>query len=149
MKIFIVFIATVLFFSCSENNLTHESLTFELRLADTEYSPELAEMDLYNSEQKFYVHKSIVLKNEDLASAEIIDWQTHPKILVTLTAKGREKFADFTLENIGKTAAMIVDNKLMSAPRINAQISNGKLIIAGFFNHDETQAISEGIIIKS
>lgn len=52
------------------------------------------------------------------------------------------------MNNVGKIAAIIVDNKLVSAPRINAQIRNGKLIITGFFNHEEALKIADGILPK-
>jgi preprotein translocase subunit SecD len=41
---------------------------------------------------------------------------------------------------------MIVDNKLGSAPRINAQITQGILLIVGLFTYEEAKTISEGIL---
>ena len=148
MKTIIIFLTSVFFISCTENLFNKEFLTFELRLAESDQSSNLTEMVLYKSEQKFFIHDSIFLQNKEIASTEVIDWQTHPKVLITLTDTGREKFTDFTLNNIGKIAAIIVDNKLVSAPRINAQINEGKLIIVGVFNHAEAQSISEGILTK-
>ena len=95
------------------------------------------------------MYDSVFLNNENIKGTEIIDWETHPKVLVTLNENGRKKFADFTLNNIGKNAAMIVDGKLVSAPRINAQITKGILIIHGILTHEESQKIAGGIIPKN
>jgi len=106
-------------------------------------------MNFYHSDQKFFVYDSIYLKNDDITSTEIIDWQSQPKVQVMLNNEGRKKFAAFTQKNVGKIAAMIVDNKLVSAPRINAPIRNGTLIIIGYFNHEEAIKIANGIVPKN
>jgi len=146
MKLMIVFFAFVMLISCSNKVTKNEVLLFEVRLAESEPSLNLVEMTLYNSDLKFFVADSIFLNNNHITSAEIIDWDTHPKVMVTLNDKGREKFAAFTQENIGKNAAIIVDNKLVSVPKINAQIKEGKLIIVGNFTHEEALKIAEGIL---
>ena len=148
MKTLIIFFTIAIFFSCSDNNFNKDYLAFEIRLAESETKPNLTEMSFYNSDQKFFVHDSVFLKNADIISTEILDWQTQPKVQVMLNDGGREKFTDFTQKNTGKIAAMIVDNKLVSAPRINAPIRKGILIITGFFSHEEALKIAEGILPK-
>jgi len=76
--------------SCAENQFSKDLLPFELRLAEREPGPNLKEMIFYKSDQTFYVYDSVYLKNIDVSSTEIIDWQTQPKIKVTLTEKGRQ-----------------------------------------------------------
>lgn len=133
-------------FSCSINNFSKDSLTFELRLAETKPDSSLIEMIFYNSDQHFFVHDSVFLSNAEIISTDIIDWQTHPKVLVNLNGEGQKIFSDFTKRNIGRNAAIIIDNKLVSAPRINAPITEGKLIIVGYFNHEEAKSIAAGIL---
>jgi preprotein translocase subunit SecD len=132
-----------------EKNLNNELLSFELRLAETAPNPKLKEMVYYNTEEKFYVYDSVYLSNNDIISTEVVDKQTQPKVKVILNDEGRKKFADFTGQHVGKNAAMIVDNNLMSAPKINAQITKGVLLIVGFFDHAEAQSIAKGILPKS
>ena len=124
-------------------------ISFELRFAKTDPDSNFKEMNLYNSDLKFFVHDSVFLTNNDILSAEVIEWQKRPNVRVFLNEKGRKKFADFTLKYVGKNAAMIVDNKLVSAPRINAQVTKGILIIAGFFNQEDAKKIAEGISPKN
>lgn len=133
-------------FSCSINNFSKDSLTFELRLAETKPDSNLIEMTFYNSDQHFFVRDSVFLSNAEIISTDIIDWQTHPKVLVNLDEEGQKIFSDFTKRNIGRNAAIIIDNKLVSAPRINAPITEGKLIIVGYFNHQEAKSIAAGIL---
>jgi preprotein translocase subunit SecD len=146
MKTILSLVLLVTIVACSEKQLTSEYAKFELRLAQTEPDSNLTEMVFYNSNKSFFVHDSVYLTNDDIVSAEVIDRNTQPKVQVILTEEGKEKFAQFTGRYIGQNAAMIVDNKLMSAPRINAQITKGVLQIVGFFDQKEAQKISDGIV---
>ena len=134
--------------SCSEKELTNEYVKFELRLAQTEPDSSLTEMVFYNSKMSFFIHDSVYLTNNDIVSAEVIDRNSQPKVQVILNEEGKEKFAKFTRRYVGQIAAMIVNDKLMSAPRINAQITKGVLQIVGLFDQKEAQKISDGITLK-
>jgi len=146
MKTMIVLFTFTIFLSCSEKRPTNDFLSFELRLAETRPNPDLKEMNLSNSDMNFFVKDAVFLTNNDIESSEVIDWDTHPKVMVILNDAGREKFAVFTEENIGKNAAILVDHKLVSAPRINASITEGKLVIVGFFSHEKALQIATGIV---
>jgi preprotein translocase subunit SecD len=146
MKAFFMIFLTIILISCTQKKANKDLLTFELRLADTENKADLKEMVFYNTEQRFFVADSVFLDNSVLVSAEVIDRQSHPKIKVTLNEEGRKKFADFTMNNIGKNAAIIVDGKLVSAPRIMAPITDGILLIVGYFDLKEATNISVGIV---
>ena len=115
-------------------------------MADTTPNPDLKEMKVSNSDMIFFVKDAVFLTNNDIKSTEVIDWDTYPKVLVTLNEGGKGKFASFTKENIGKNAAILVDDMLVSAPRINAAIEDGKLIIVGHFSHEDALRISSGIV---
>jgi len=149
MKLLIMLLSLLLFFSCSENIFDKKFLLFELRLAQSEMYPPVNEMVLYKTDQKFFVSDSIFLNNEDIKSAGVIDWQTHPKVKVLLNEEGRKKFADFTEKHIGKNAAILVGHKLISAPKINASIRGGILLIVGHLDHEEARGIAEGIVIEN
>lgn len=146
MKRLIIFFSIALLMACTEKVTKHEVLPFELRIADIEPFHNSVEMTLYNSDKKFFVDDSVFLNNNDITATEIIDWETQPKVVVELNNEGREKFAAFTEQYVGKNAAIIVDSKLVSAPRINAPIAGGKLIIVGLFDHEEANKIAERIL---
>ena len=148
MKIIMCTLLLVFLLSCSANNFAKDFLTFQLRLAESEPDSNLKKMNFYNSDLQFFVYDSVFLTNKNITSAEVIDRHTRPKIKVTLNEEGRKNFADFTLKNIGKNAAIIVDGKLVSAPKINDQITQGMLIIVGFFDQKEAQQIARAILPK-
>ena len=145
MKVFFMIFLTMILISCTQKKTNTNLLSFELRLAYTENKADLKEMVFHNSEQRFFIADSVFFDNSVLVSAEVIDRQSHPKIKVTLNEEGRKKFADFTMNNIGKNAAIIVDGKLVSTPRIMAPITEGILLIVGYFELKEATNIAAGI----
>jgi preprotein translocase subunit SecD len=69
----------------------------------------------------------------------------------TTTADGATKFADVTAKkNWGKKLAIVIDEKVRSAPRLNVQITSGQAMINGNFTYDEvntlTRIIKEGAL---
>jgi preprotein translocase subunit SecD len=69
----------------------------------------------------------------------------------TTTADGATKFADVTAKkNWGKKLAIIIDDKVRSAPRLNVQITSGQAMINGNFSLEEvntlTRIIKEGAL---
>jgi preprotein translocase subunit SecD len=64
-----------------------------------------------------------------------------PIVEFSLNPQGAEKFANLTGSNIGKPLAIVLDGKVVSAPRINAKIrDNG--IIEGGFTEDSAQDLA-------
>lgn len=146
MKTFSALLMVIHVLSCSKEKINYEPLSFELRLAESKGDSGLVIMPLENSDMKFYIGNNVYLQNKDIISAKVIDQDTHPKVFVSLTDEGGSKFAEFTEQNIGKNAAILVDGKLVSAPRINAKIEEGKLIIVGYFTPEEAEKIAQGIL---
>ena len=146
MKIFIVLVSVLILFSCTTNQFDKERLTFTLQPAGLAAQAGFKEMPLYGSDKIFFVSDSVFLTNDHIRSAEVIDWEHQPKVKVELTDEGRRRFADYTRQHIGKQAALLVDQKLVSSPRVNAPITEGIMIIVGFFNHEEAVSIAAGIV---
>ncbi|PKO09308.1 MAG: protein translocase subunit SecD [Chloroflexi bacterium HGW-Chloroflexi-2] len=59
-----------------------------------------------------------------------------------LTRAGRDIFAEHTTNNIGKFLAIVLDNKLISAPTISTAITEGTGTITGSFTIDEANALA-------
>lgn len=69
----------------------------------------------------------------------------------TTTADGATKFADVTSKkNWGRKLAIVIDDKVRSAPRLNVQITSGQAMINGNFTYEEvntlTRIIKEGAL---
>ncbi len=50
---------------------------------------------------------------------------------LTLTDEGKTKFAEATKANVGKQIAIVYDNQILSAPKVNEAITGGKAQITG------------------
>ncbi len=65
-------------------------------------------------------------------------WQ----VLLSLTGKGASQFSRITGMNIGKQLAIILDDRVYSAPVIREKIPGGRAEISGDFTPEEAKAIS-------
>ena len=103
--------------SDSENNFGSESLVFE------------------DGEAKLNISKRIILSGERLINAKPgLDSRTNePIVSVTFDRVGSKKFGIATSENVGKKFAIVLDNKIISAPVIQEPIVGGNAQISGDF----------------
>ncbi len=65
-----------------------------------------------------------------------------PEVSFTLTSDGAKIFADFTRTHQGKILAIVLDKKVISTPRIQEPIEDGKGVIQGNFTLEEANALT-------
>ncbi len=65
-----------------------------------------------------------------------------PEVSIEFDDAGAKMFADITGRNIGKTVAILLDNGMISAPRVNEAIPSGKAVIQGNFTVTEAKQLS-------
>ena len=65
-----------------------------------------------------------------------------------LTEEGSLKLARLTKSHIGENVAIMLDGRVMSAPKIMAEITGGRAIINGNFTEAEAGALAKGIMMK-
>ncbi len=84
----------------------------------------------------FYVLEDLpVVTGEDLVDARPeFDQNSQPAVGFRFNASGARKFGDYTAENVGQLFAIVLDNEVISAPRINQHIPGGSGIITGNFS---------------
>jgi len=82
------------------------------------------------------VHKLGGIRGDKLTNAQATtNSQTNENVVsITFDSEGGAKFAKLTSENVGKPFAIILDNKVISAPNINEAIMGGSAQISGSFN---------------
>jgi len=68
-----------------------------------------------------------------------------PAVALEFTPEGRKRFADFTRRNVGEILAIILDDKILSAPRINEPILHGSAVISGRFTVKEATRLADFI----
>ncbi|OYW83058.1 MAG: protein translocase subunit SecD, partial [Hyphomonas sp. 32-62-5] len=70
------------------------------------------------------------------------DEANRPQINFRLNANGARKFYETTRNNSGKLFAIVLDDVIMSAPRINEPIPGGNVRITGTFTMEEAQDLA-------
>ncbi|KTW12101.1 protein translocase subunit SecD [Sphingomonas sanguinis] len=81
------------------------------------------------------VKRPVVISGDQLIDAQqTFDQQTNAaQVAFTFDGQGGRKFARITQENVGKPFAIILDNKVISAPNIETPILGGRGVINGNF----------------
>lgn len=100
-------------------------------------------------DSKFLVKGETEITGAALTNAEVkIGGQLNqPYVAVTFNPEGAKKFARVTGENIERRLAIILDNRVQSAPVIRDRIPNGKAIIEGNFTMED--AASLAIVLRA
>lgn len=135
---------------------TTAKLTFQL--VDTTMAPSEAESqgvppddqllpDTEHPGAYVLVHKEVIVSGDDLVNAyagydnragglgeRAVDFE--------FNSRGAAAFARVTRENIGKPFAIVLDNKVISAPVIRSEIPGGRGQITGNFSVDEVNRLA-------
>jgi preprotein translocase subunit SecD len=90
----------------------------------------------------YLVEKARTVTGRDLQTARpgLGDFQ-QPIVLFNFNPQGAEKFGALTGANIGKPLAIVLDGRVVSAPRINSQIRDSGQIEGGF-TQEQAQDLS-------
>jgi preprotein translocase subunit SecD len=93
---------------------------------------------------EFYlVRKVAAVTGRDLRNAKpSIDENNRPAVSFTLTNEGSRKFGKVSGDNIGKYLAIILDNRVVSAPRLEGKITTDGRISGGNFNAESVADLS-------
>lgn len=81
------------------------------------------------------VDETPLMTGEDLSDAQTSFSQTNePVVSFRLSTSGARKFAQVTTDNVGRLFAIVLDDEIISAPRINEPITQGSGQISGNFS---------------
>jgi preprotein translocase subunit SecD len=95
----------------------------------------------------YAVNKNVPVSGRDLKNARVQKGRVgEPVIGFSFTPDGSPKFSSLTGGNIGRQLAIVLDNKVVSAPRINGQI-DGEGVIEGTFT--QQQAADLSLVLRS
>ena len=88
-----------------------------------------------NSDDQLYISKRVMLSGDNLINAQpTLDREVNQAVVsFTFDRSGSKKFARATSNNVGKRMAIILDNKIISAPVIREPILSGNGQISGDF----------------
>jgi preprotein translocase subunit SecD len=83
--------------------------------------------------QYFLVRKVASVTGSDLRSATVgLDENSRPAVMFSLKPDGARKFGQVTGQNVGRSLAIVLDDRVQSYPRIDSRISGDGRISGGF-----------------
>lgn len=84
-----------------------------------------------------------IMTGDQLESVGVTTGQVSGYVIsFDLKSEGAGIFADYTTNNVGKILAIVLDKKIISAPRINSAITEGSGIIEGSFTYDSANELA-------
>jgi preprotein translocase subunit SecD len=92
--------------------------------------------------QRYWVRRKVDVGGDRLVDAQPSFDQNRPVISFRFDQAGARKFGAVTTRSVGRLLAIVLDDKVISAPRINEPITGGSGIITGQFSVQETQDTS-------
>jgi len=133
-------------------NLLGKTAKLQFRFIDTSVEAEpgkvIPGVDILPEEHDgrnvyYAVKKQVIVNGENLVNAQPgFDQYNRPDVSFKFDSLGAKKFGDATKNNVGKLFAIVLDDKVISAPRIETPILGGDGSITGSFTVQEAQDLA-------
>lgn len=123
---------------------TTAKLEFRL-VADAGANPaEVDQLDQTDQPGKLPVEKRVMVEGEDLTDAQPgFDQRSgEPVVNFRFNIRGGQRFGEVTSANVGRPFAIVLDNKVISAPRILSPITGGSGQISGRFTVEQANNLA-------
>jgi preprotein translocase subunit SecD len=91
---------------------------------------------------QYAVYSQVALGGEHLTNANASFAENLPVVEFQFNTLGAQKFGDITQQNIGKRFAIVLDNKVITAPVIRSAILGGRGIIEGNFTTESANQLA-------
>lgn len=92
--------------------------------------------------RSYLIKKEVVLSGDLLVDASATYHEGEPAVAFRFNDIGARKFAQITKDNIGHFFAIVLDGKVITAPRINTVINQGSGVISGNFTVQEANEVA-------
>ena len=104
--------------------------------------------DADNPAEFYVLDETPVVTGEELTdSRPDFDQNNRPAVSFKFDVTGARKFGEYTGANVGEPFAIVLDNKVISAPVIQSAITGGSGIITGNFTLEETTNLA--VLLRS
>ncbi len=90
----------------------------------------------------YVVKKKVEVGGDMLADSQATFQDGRPVVSFRFTSAGGKRFGEATKENVGRSLAIVLDDKVISAPRVNEPILGGSGIISGGFTVQQAKDLS-------
>ena len=100
-------------------------------------------LQMADGSTKIAVKRRVMVSGEQLIDAkQSFDQDNRPVVSITFNSAGARRFGRVTQENVNKPFAIILDDKVLSAPNINEPILGGQAQISGNFTVDSANQLA-------
>ena len=90
-----------------------------------------------------------LITNKEFKEADVTqDPAGRYQIAFALTPDGTKILSDYTANNVGHYLGIVMDKVVISAPRVNAPITNGMGVISGNFTQEQAEALAVYLHVK-
>lgn len=90
----------------------------------------------------YFIKKTPILTGDLLVDANATFYEGEPAVAFKFNHVGASKFAEVTTNNIGRIFAIILDGKVITAPKINSAITGGNGVISGSFSTEDANNLA-------
>lgn len=105
-------------------------------------SSKLLPMQEYPGEKIAVARRAMLTGDMLVQASPSFDQNSRPVVSFRLNSTGARRFCDVTRDNVGQPFAIVLDDVVISAPRINEPICGGSAQISGNFTVQETADLS-------
>ena len=91
---------------------------------------------------KLPLQKRVMVSGENLTNAQQTFESGQPVVSFSFDTIGGKRFGDATAQNVGKRFAIVLDDKVISAPVIREPITGGSVQISGNFTLEEANSVA-------
>jgi preprotein translocase subunit SecD len=101
------------------------------QIAYESMSPERADVQEDVRWRTVYLHRAVELGGSAISQADVVfnPTTTRPEVLITFNRYGGRRFGELTSKNVGRKMAIILDDRVNSAPVIQSAITGGRSTI--------------------
>lgn len=125
------------------------AIRFEVRLAEEHPGAGLREARIAGSDRLVYLHREIIVTNEDIAQSRAVEGEGSSSfgVAVEFTATGTRKMRQATATHIGRPVAILIDGEVVVAPVLRGRIGSSA-VISGGYTQAEAERIADGISMR-
>ncbi|WP_158521586.1 protein translocase subunit SecD [Candidatus Fokinia solitaria] len=108
-------------------------------------STSMEELPLLNNDidqKKLYVYKRPIIDGSMIVDARALSNGGEYVVSFSLNSEGAQKFGTYTSKNVGKYIAIVIDNRIISAPSIKEPIRGGNGMISGSFSLESANELA-------
>jgi len=130
-------------------NLLGQTAKLTFRLVDETANPEASHappgeeiLPSIEKNRKYIVQKRVMVSGDTLVDSQPSFQDGMPVVSFKFDSIGARRFGEATRNNVGHLFAIVLDNKIISAPVIREPILGGSGVISGSFSTQEAQDLA-------